>query len=320
MKSFLSITALAQGIKTTYGFSGARCQLIKGTIRDTYLITSSNDSYILCVFRHNQRSVAEIIAELDFLDYLKAEGLAVAPAIPQKNGERLWAIPAPEGIRYAVLYTYIEGQQLSKTPGEKTVWNFGRAVAQVHTLADAMPSTLSRPPNDFELLVDRSITAIEAAIPHRVDIITYLHEVVGTLRPRVAALPTEKPCYGLIHGDVIPSNVQVSPNGGVTLLDFDFFGPGWRAYDVATYLSEVRFWNTDETMAQAFLDGYQDVRPLSENELATIPLLGALRNIFSFGVPASYVDTWGSAYLSERLIGGLLSNLKHNMADLLQKD
>ena len=44
---------------------------------------------------------------------------------------------------------------------------------------------------------------------------------------------------GLMVGLIVLGwgNVHVSPTGEMVMFDFDFCGPGWRGYDVATYLS-----------------------------------------------------------------------------------
>jgi Ser/Thr protein kinase RdoA (MazF antagonist) len=118
-----------------------------------------------------------------------------------------------------------------------------------------------------------------------------------------------------VHGDVIPSNAQVTPAGEVALLDFDFCGYGWRAYDVATYLGEVRFWDAPPAVAAAFLAGYQEIRQLAGWERAALPVLEAARHVFGLGIPALHVDEWGSAYLSDRMIDGLLGAIRQSLAE-----
>ena len=116
------------------------------------------------------------------------------------------------------------------------------------------------------------------------------------LQSWVDRLPKENPAYGMIHGDVIRANAQVANDSRVTILDFDFCGDGWRAYDVASYLHAI--WGTpDESeFEQAFLEGYNAVRPLTNAEQATLPLFEAVRAIYSIGIPAMNIEHWGSQY------------------------
>jgi Ser/Thr protein kinase RdoA (MazF antagonist) len=43
----------------------------------------------------------------------------------------------------------------------------------------------------------------------------------------------------MIHGDVIQANAQVADDGIVTVLDFDFCGMRWRAFDIGSYLLTI---------------------------------------------------------------------------------
>jgi Ser/Thr protein kinase RdoA (MazF antagonist) len=135
------------------------------------------------------------------------------------------------------------------------------------------------------------------------------------LRPKLLCLPKESPAYGLIHGDAIRANAQVADNGTVTVLGFDFCGLGWRAYDIASYLLTVRGTPDESAFAEAFLQGYTSVRPLSDNEYHTLPLFEAVRAIIEIAVPAMYVDTWGSSYVYS-FLDRSLEHLKRSLRQI----
>src|SRR5437762_7810372 len=86
IRSMVSVEALRLVLQSTYGLGDVRCQLIKGTMSDTYLVRAGDGSYVFRIYRHKQRTSTEIIAELDLLAHLKTAGLTVARAIPQQNG------------------------------------------------------------------------------------------------------------------------------------------------------------------------------------------------------------------------------------------
>ena len=292
-----------------------RCLLIKGTIRDTYLVESSDATYVCSIYRHRGRAPAEIAAELELLAYLHAQGAAVAPAVPTRTGERLLAIRAPEGPRHAVLFAYIPGRHLERQPDPELARRYGRAIARVHVLADAYPVPLARPRIGIAELLERPLAAFASVVAHRPADVAELRAGARVLARWIAALPTAAPGYGVVHGDVIPSNAQVTPAGEVTILDFDFCGYGWRAYDVATYLGEVRSGSAAPAVAAAFLAGYEEVRPLAAWERAALPALEAARHVFGLGVPALHVDEWGSAYLSDGMIDALLGALRQSLRE-----
>ena len=114
-KSFLAEAALASAIAAAYGLPSVRCQLIAAFMRDVYLVTAQQDRYILFIYRHNHRTMAEIKAEWQFVDYLKAKSVPVTPAVPAPNGDYVLSFPAPEGIRYGVLTTFVAGAYAAAT-------------------------------------------------------------------------------------------------------------------------------------------------------------------------------------------------------------
>ncbi len=120
----------------------------------------------------------------------------------------------------------------------------------------------------------------------------------------------EAPGFGLIHGDIIPSNILTMGNGELTLIDFDMSGYGWRAFDIATYLHELEFWGAPQGAAEAFLSAFQKRRPLAEWELSALGALQVARSILVLGIPASHVDEWGRSYLSDSRVGQMVSMMQ----------
>ena len=314
-RSRLAVEGLARLLEVAYGLDEVRCQLIKGTIRDVYRVTSRGDAnVILSVYPHGRRPT-EILEELDLLDLLAAGGVLVAPAMRQRTGERLLAIEAPEGLRYAVCFEYIPGRHLDRQPDPEPARHYGRAIAQIHVLTDVMPQPLTRPHIDVAQMIDDPLRAFAAVVTDRPEDLACLREVALLLRSRIATLPLGPPGFGLVHGDVIPSNAQVTPAGKIAVLDFDFCGDGWRAYDVATYLGEVRFWSASPAAADGFLAGYEEVRTLLTWEREALLLFEAARHIHALGTPALHVNEWGRSYLSDRMIDILLDNVRACMVE-----
>jgi len=296
-KSFLSEVGLARTIEAEYGLKDVRCQLITASLRDVYLVISDRRRHVLHIYRHGQRTVPEIVSEWQFVDYLDTNGVPVAPAIRRQSGELLLTFDAPEGTRHGVMSRFIAGEHLRRRPSIEAVAEYGRIVAKIHTLADSMPFELDRPANDADSLLDGAIAAFESEVPQRPEDLAYLHESADILRSRIDTLPKSEPYYGMIHGDVIRANAQVADDGSVTVLDFDLCGPGWRAYDIASYLIVMRGLPEEEESERAFLGGYQGIRRITDVEWEALPTLEAVRAIFGMGVQAMNVYHWGSAYL-----------------------
>jgi len=290
-----------------------RCQLIKGTIRDTYHVVSDQRAAILSIYRVNQRTLPEINAEMELLAYARSHGIIVPVAVPQSSGESLLTLQAPEGKRQAVLFTFIDGQQLSRTPDPQKARDLGQRLARLHQILDTVRHHVARPLLEEHSLLTYPILAFETAV-QRLQDVAYLHHVARSLEPVWQQIPKQPPYYGLIHGDVSASNTLITGDGQLALLDFDFSGWGWRVYDVATYLSDLAYFKADPASARAFLAGYQELRGLTEAERRAIPAFEAVRHIFSLGVPAIHVNEWGSTYLSDRFITSLLDHIRECMS------
>jgi Ser/Thr protein kinase RdoA (MazF antagonist) len=310
VRSLLAPAALAEVVGVEYGLDGVRCRLIKATIRDVYRVDARQGLAVLAVYRHGRRTAAEIEAELDLLDLLAergpAMGVVVAPGLRTMRGARLLALPAPEGTRFAVLFQFMAGATLDRALEPDLAHRYGQTIARLHALTDAwlptMPSASARTPLDAELLLDRSLEQIGGFLDHRPTDLNMVRQAAALLGRRLAALPRDPPGYGLVHGDVIPSNVLVAPGGALTLVDFDFCGPGWRAFDVATYLHVVGVYQAPEVSGRAFQAGYESVRPLFAWEREAIPLFVAVRALFRLGNWGWRLAEWGTSALPDEAL------------------
>jgi Ser/Thr protein kinase RdoA (MazF antagonist) len=144
LTSFFDPQALAVRLEAAYGLQHVRCQLITATLRDVYLVESRGGRHILIIYRHNQRTWDEITAEWRFVDYLAQHAVPVAPAIATTKGEQILTLHAPEGVRYAVLTTYVSGQHLRRRPSVASTRRYGELIATIHVLADQAPIALAR--------------------------------------------------------------------------------------------------------------------------------------------------------------------------------
>ena len=188
---------------------------------------------------------------------------------------------------------------------------YGRALAAIHRVTDTMPFTVKRTPLDVNLLLIESIERLASTFPQRREDWAYLRASAPHLRGFMEGLGTEPPAYGICHGDASSGNAHVTADGQVTLYLFDFCGPGWRAYDLGTFLI-----NPTDEVAGAFLAGCREVRAVDPEELATLPAFQAAQNRWMLGVRASYVNEWGLAFISDRFVDSVMSNIRQNLAKI----
>jgi len=314
-KSFLATDVLSHRLEGAYGFQHVQCQLITATLRDVYLVVSDAGRHILIVYPHAPHTFDAVMAEWRFVDYLAQHSVPVAPALMTNSGEYILTFQAPEGRRYAVVATYVPGEHLRRRPSADATRRYGEIIATIHRLADDAPPSFVRTAASIAARLDQAIAGIQTALLDRPAERAYLAACTVELQARLQTLTHESPTYGLIHGDVIRANALVANDGSVTIIDFDWYGLGWRAYDIASYLLAVRGDPNEQRLAEAFLSGYTAVRTLASHEYLLLPLFEAVRAILEIGTPAEHINHWGSAYLYS-FFDQSLERLEHSMQQL----
>jgi Ser/Thr protein kinase RdoA (MazF antagonist) len=204
----------------------AGCQMLQRGLNDTYLLTTSTRRFIARIYRAD-RPQAEIRYELDLLTHLDNRGVPVASPLTARDGSLVQQIIAPEGTRNAVLFAHAPGAQLS-WENEEHCRLAGRVAAAMHAAGVEFTTAHRRRWLDLGYLIDQPLTLIKPFLIHRPADWRYLEELALRVRARIAALAPVLD-WGPCHGDFGANNAHISEDGRVTLFDFDFCGPGWRA-------------------------------------------------------------------------------------------
>ncbi len=301
LSSILLPQELLAALSPDYKIGGLRtCALIRSGLNDSYLVQSADQDYVLRVYRARWRSLPDIMWELEFLVHLANRGIGVAAPVPRIDSGLVSAVRAPEGLRYAALFTYAAGEPL-RWDRQDAFCNTGRLTARLHHAADDFTCAHQRFCLDLEHLLDRPLQAILPRIGHRPQDTAYLLELTQRLRTGLAALAGRGLDWGPCHGDLMSGNIHCRDSDVLTLFDFDCCGLGWRAYELATVLLFVSFMRQEAGPRwRSFLDGYGEVRQLGRHDLEAIPLFTAARLVWSMGVQAAGADKWGL----DRLDGG----------------
>jgi Ser/Thr protein kinase RdoA (MazF antagonist) len=319
LKSFINPKHLASIIQEEYVVENdsVECELIKATMRDVYHVRVGEGHFIACLYNTDIPS-KYVQAELEFIIFLLTMGISTAKFIPCKDKDADWfcSVEMPEGERQLVIFEYLQGQTLGRQVDIDHIQAYGKTLAKIHLGADGISHRLSLPNHDAAILLGQSLAYINQHI-RNLSMRDDIDNAIRLIAPHFHNLKADSPAFGLIHGDVIPSNAIIREDGRLSIIDFDCVAYGWRMYDVATFLNEIAYWSMGDEAENAFLTGYESVRPIPQNEKETIPLLGAARNIWEIGNAAKHVNTWGShLYLSERVLEGILQNLRRNLAKL----
>jgi Ser/Thr protein kinase RdoA (MazF antagonist) len=278
--SVLSAAALAERILPAYDLPGTpRCQLVNRGDNDTYLVTAAGRRYALRAWNQERTDRAEVEAELELLEALACRDIPVARPIRRRDGGRLQAVDAPEGPRFVALFAFAEGRPPGRGITAEQGRAYGRAVARMHAAMDELPLRLARPRNDLARLLDEPVAALLPELAHRAADQAFLIDLRERLTAGARGLPETAPWYGLCHCDLHKENVLFAPGGGLTILDFDCCGYGWRAYELAVLSWSTRWLPQAAAVRAAFLRGYEEIRPLEPAERAALPHFVAIQDV-----------------------------------------
>jgi Ser/Thr protein kinase RdoA (MazF antagonist) len=156
--SNLSAKHLGLFIQEKYSLSkDLECKLIKAGINDTYLITDNLNRFIFRVYSLNWRTQAEINEEIKLLKELKSNDISVSYPLQDKENNCIQILNAPEGDRFAVLFTYASGEKLHIISGE-THFHIGQLMARLHSVTNNMK--LNRDAYSFEIILVDSLKQV----------------------------------------------------------------------------------------------------------------------------------------------------------------
>lgn len=294
MRSFVSTDAFADEIKKTYDVQGdISCKFFSKMLRtqdnDHYLVETDNGRYVARLYQHDLhlgRTEADYQFELEWLRFLNERGVSVSHPMKRADGSYLGSVEAPEGIRYYAVFSFASGKPMSLKDVDQ-LYEFGAHMAKIHNVSDEFQSAYARHPIDMKFLVDDSIERIRKFWKgSRMDDVDLLLTSANEAREEIEALlgdTTSNQLWGVIGGDFHNSNTHVNDAGQPTSFNFDLCGYGWRAYDIAAFLSNTRLIHSPSEYAEAFFAGYYSERPLSPEEHQAISPFLTIRRIWLTG-------------------------------------
>jgi Ser/Thr protein kinase RdoA (MazF antagonist) len=278
--SLVAVVASAFDLGTIHA-----CTFIRYGLNHTYALYTSQGPYILRIYTHGWRTPAEIQYELDLVTFLHQRGLPVAAPVASRDGTYQLAVPAPEGSRQAVVFTYAEGDP--RDYANVAAREFGRVVAEMHQALAQFASELPRTPLDMDHLLNEPLARLQPLLTEVPDTWRYLQDLADKVQGQLGAFSAQGLGWQACHGDLHLGNVHFNHQDAPTFFDFDCCAPGWRAYDLAVFRWASYLHGKQEAAWTEFLAGYQAVQALTEAEVQAIPWLVAARHFWLLGLHAA---------------------------------
>lgn len=301
--SILSEQALQQQILSRYTLKATvSCRLHKYGVNDTYRIQAADCLYFLRVYSLRYSGHAAIQREVRLLQLLAGRGVSVGYPVADRTGETIHRIGAPEGLRYAVLFSGGQGRQVD-AESESQMEALGAWVAGFQNAADDLDLPGVRGDMDIQRMVDQNVQLALPRLQHREEDGDYLQTFAVQLASRLRQLTGKAAETGIIHGDLHMDNAVFSTDQGITVFDFADSGIGWRLYDLGVVLFMIRTRLQDtkqqDSAWEAILRGYRKQRPLSDDTVSDVMLFVALKKIWLLGFHTTVRDRHGDSWLND---------------------
>ncbi|MFT3693885.1 MAG: phosphotransferase [Kofleriaceae bacterium] len=271
---------------------------------ENFVWEAENDDGDIVILRlsHNSRRTYEYTrGEVEFVRYLTAAGISVAPPVLSESGawvEKIADDRDPDSYFVATAFHRADGIVFDDAPPLREMYwkpplfrDLGRLFAKMHVRAESYkpsnPAFKRQEWHEYDVVdIDRFAPADEPLVRERT------HAIIDRLRK----LPTTGEHYGLIHADLHMHNFCFA-DGKITAFDFDNAEYAWFVKDVAVILfyvaREVEREQRDRACAEflaPFLEGYREHRPLTTETLAGIPDMLKLQRSMNYALFHQYRD------------------------------
>lgn len=255
----------------------------------TYTVTSQEDGniwWVMRISRPGYHTLEELQAEICWLKQLvKDTDLIIAKPVSNTSGGEITMVMINGQPYYCIVYQYLSGIAPDPLSGKQSLSDFeqvGRITAILHcqTIRWEEGRALCRPVWDYEALLGRQALLGDWRLCRELEEDGYgiICRTCQVIEKRLAAYGRCRDSFGLIHSDLRSANLLVE-NGQMKIIDFDDCGYGWYLYDLAAAISFVE----DHPMAmqwiEAWIQGYERVRPMKERDYREIETFVMTRRI-----------------------------------------
>ena len=239
--------------------------IAEGVENSNYLVHTGTGPFILTLYEKRVRA-DDLPYFLGLMEHLAARGISCPLPVRDRAGNALKTLAG----RPAALISFLEGLWVRR-PGLEHCAGLGQALGRFHLGGLDFPMSRG---NDLSLPGWRALygdvsESADGVIPGLKDVIA------GELQYLEANWASDLP-KGVIHADLFPDNVFFLDDKVSGLIDFYFACNDMLAYDVAVCLNAWCFEpdsSFNVSKARVLLQAYERERPLTEAELAALPLL-----------------------------------------------
>ncbi|MFB3162683.1 phosphotransferase [Neobacillus sp. 179-J 1A1 HS] len=276
-----------------------------------------NKPVILRITHSTHRSKDEILAELDWMNFLHQQKVNCPEAFTSSNNQLIEDMPVGDGsFFYACLFSKVDGYPVkikSDVFNNQLFHAWGKAIGHMHSVTKEYKPSKEiklRPAWENEELLD-----IESYVPNEKEVIKNTKLLIKELK----SLPINKDNFGLIHSDIHSGNFFYDGKC-VHVFDFDDCSYHWFASDIAIplYYSVLYGYHNSSEMEREqfasnflfyFIQGYEEHHSLPVAWKEQLPLFFMLRDITLYSVLHKKISPEERDLEINRMIEGLKSRI-----------
>lgn len=240
--------------------------IAEGVSNSNWLVETTQGRFILTMYER-RIDTTDLPFFLGLLDHLSSKDCPVPRTIHDRCGDA-WRMVDGKAV---ALIEFLPGVSPA-APSAGQAGAVGAALAQAHLAAADFPMERSddlTPRNTLGILENCGADVLASIDPR-------LPAILATGAAIVKDWPADLP-RSIIHSDLFPDNVLMLGDRVTGMIDFYFACGGAMAYDLAVTHAA---WCFDEAgrhyageLGRALIAGYEEVRPLTAEERAALPLL-----------------------------------------------
>lgn len=246
-----------------------------------YWCKNEGETFFLRFAPAEEKNKEKILAELEFLSYLRGNGYPAVDTILSKAGNELEVVDTPWGTFYAVAFKKVLGKQIAEMPLTKDIiFGLGKALGKLHKLSSEF-SPVNNKRNDWKEIADW-MEDVLSTFPDE----TAAKSELAILRSYLSKLPTTKENFGLIHYDFEPDNVFYNEiTKSYNPIDFDDAMYHWYALDIEQSLDSLKediLKEQVEPSVKEFIKGYRSEYAISNEMLKLLPIFRRYANLYGY--------------------------------------
>lgn len=265
-----------------WGMQDASCTLAAQRENTVWRIHHNDTDYALRFHRPLYRDAAQLLSELQWMQYLACNDMNVPDPIPTQGGALLGQIDT----QHVTLLTWLPGRPIGSVGTLDDAiadqialcHQLGRDMARLHDLSDAWqpPVGFTRPDWRADgLLGDQPLWGRFWDHPELDrDQRRILLDARDGARERLQTMDGRFD-QGLIHADLLVENIMIADDR-LALIDFDDGAIGYRDFELATFLLKLMPHTNYPAMRFALCNGYAARRAVLDSDLDFCLLLRAL--------------------------------------------